>query len=147
MTNVCWIRHKSKTSDIECNFSVELTFEYSLLPVGGNFSQIKRRSAQILLRNKYYGQIIFEFVFYFLTPYDFTIFSTSYFTRTSSRINVSWNRRSMNCQMRLHTNNLTRTNFMTVLIVRKMYAGKSLPIKTLAIQQVSTSIISKQKWI
>ena len=55
----------SKTSDIECNFSVELTFEYSLLPVGGNFSQIKRRSAQILLRNKYYGQIIFEFVFDF----------------------------------------------------------------------------------
>ena len=63
----------SKTSDIECNFSVELTFEYSLLPVGGNFSQIKRRSAQILLRNKYYGQIIFEFVFDFLTPCDFMI--------------------------------------------------------------------------
>ena len=42
---------QSKTSDIECNFSVELTFEYSLLPVGGNFSQSKRRSAQTLLRN------------------------------------------------------------------------------------------------
>ena len=80
-----------KTSDIECNFSVELTFEYSLLPVGGNFSQIKRSSAEILLRNKYYCQIIFEFAFNFLAPYDFTIFSTSYFTLRliSSRINVS----------------------------------------------------------
>ena len=57
---------------------------------------------------------------------------------------MSRENRISNCQMQLHTNNVTWTNFMTVLIVRKMYADKSLPIKTLAIQQVSTRIISKK---